>query len=386
MELTGAPFTALMTVAAVVVFGLAVWALPRLAGSWPALLARIAVLACVNLLVVASVATYLNASNGWYSSWSDLLGAAPQEQTGQQGDAAQAAAADIPGATPPAPLPTSYPALPTPGARLQKYTVTGRASGLTGQIEVYLPQGYEDEAHRDRRYPVMEAFHGFPGSPSGWTSKMNAPAQLDQAVAEGRIRESILVAPQITIPATVDSECVDDQPGRTQSRTQDDQSGKTQMETWVSKDVPQFVRDHFRVEQTRDAWAALGYSVGGYCATLMGIHHAETFGAIVSLGGYVAPDFATGSPWPSGSPWASRYDLTAQLKAKPPAVAMYIQAGRQSPFWPQIRAFLDAARPPTSVTSVVLLDSGHRWDLWQAEMPKVLTWLGSSIPGFRPNR
>lgn len=374
MELTGAPFTALMAGIAALSFVLTVWLLPRLAGSWPALLARIALLACVNLLVVASVATYLNAANGWYSSWSDLFGAPPEEQTSQQGDAARAAAAGVPGATPAPPVPTSYPALPAPGARLQKYTVTGPASGLTGQIDVYLPPRCEDQDHQDRRYPVMEAFHGFPGSPSGWTSKMNAPAQLDQAVAAGRIRESILVAPQISIPSTVDSECVNDSPG------------KTQMETWVSKDVPQFIREHFRVEAARDAWAALGYSAGGYCATLMGIHHAETFGAIVSLGGYVSPDFESGTPWPSGSPLANRYDLTAHLKARPPAVAMYIQAGQQSPFWPQIRAFLDAVRPPTSVTSVVLLDSGHRWDLWQAEMPKVFTWLGSSIPGFHPVR
>ncbi len=373
MELTGTPFTLLMAVIAAAAFGLAVWLLPRLAGSWPRLLARIGLLAVVNVLVVTSVATYLNASNGWYSSWSDLLGAAPQTQTDQQGDdAALAAAAPVAGASPIAPAPTSYPPLPSPGTRLQKYTYTGPASGLTGQIEVYLPQSYEDPAARDRRYPVMEAFHGFPGSPSGWTSKMNAPALLDQAVAGGRIRESILVAPQFTIPATYDSECVDAPPG------------KAQAETWVSKDVPQFIRDHFRVEPARDAWAALGYSAGGYCATLMGIHHSETFGAIASLGGYVKPDFATGAPWPSGSPLAARYDLTAQMKAKPPAVAMYVQAGQQSPFWPDIRAFLDAVRPPTSVNSVVLLDSGHRWDLWKAETPKVFAWLGTSIPGFRP--
>ena len=63
---------------------------------------------------------------------------------------------------------------------------------------------------------------------------------------------------------------------------------------------------------------------------------------------------------------------------------MYLQVGKQSPFWPELSAFLAAIRPPTSMTSTVLLDSGHRWDLWQAEMPKVAAWLGSRIPGFKP--
>ncbi|WP_219105660.1 esterase family protein [Austwickia sp. TVS 96-490-7B] len=350
----------------------AIWVMPQLAGTWLKAISRAGLQILVNVMVILAVATYMNSSNGWYSSWSDLMGAAPKEQVKQDGDAAKAAGVQVPGAAPAAPVPTSYPPLPQPGERLQKYTYTGTESKLTGQIWVYLPHDYEMPEAKDKRYPVIEAFHGFPGSPSGWTSKMNAPVLLDEASSSGRMRDTIFVAPQITIPSDVDSECVNGDPG------------KAQMETWVSKDVPTFIRKHFRAEPHRDSWAAVGYSIGGYCATLMGMHHSETFGAIANLGGYVKPDFATGAPWAAGSPRAARYDLVAQMKNKPPAVAMYLQVGKQSPFWPDVEAFMGATHAPTSMKSVVLLDGGHRWDLWQSETPKVFAWLGQSIPGFKP--
>ncbi|MCA0436860.1 MAG: hypothetical protein KDB39_04935 [Austwickia sp.] len=372
MELTGTPFVVLTAVLAIVAFAVAVWAMPRLAGSRPRLLARIVALALVNALVVLAGVVYLNASNGWYASWGDLLGTEARQETAAVGDAAQAAAAPTAAAATTTAPPVELPPLPSPGQRKQVYTYTGRASGMTGQIEVILPASYETAQAKDRRYPVVEAFHGFPGTPSGWTSKMQAQQSFDAAIAAGAVGEVILVAPTITATATVDSECVNGP------------SGTPQIETWIAQDVPRFIREHFRVKPARDSWVAMGYSVGAYCATMMGVHHNDTFGAIVALGGSVRPDFSTGAPWPAGSPLAARYDLLAQIRTQPPPVAMYLQVGKQSPFWPELSAFLAAIRPPTSMTSTVLLDSGHRWDLWQAEMPKVAAWLGSRIPGFKP--
>lgn len=323
--------------------------------------------------MLAGVA-YLNAGNGWYSSWSDLFGAPAQQVAAQAGDAAAAAAAPG-GAQTARPTPTRtapVPPLPSPGQRKQVYSYTGPTSGVTASIEVILPKSYETPAAADRLYPVAEAFHGFPGTPFGWTSKMDVMARFDEAAAAGTMAETIVVAPTLTTQATVDSECVNGA------------SGTQQIETWIAQDVPQFIREHFRVKPTRDAWVAMGYSMGAYCATLMGVHHHDTFGAVVALGGNVRPDFTTGAPWPAGSPLAARYDLVAQVQKAPPPVAMYLQVGKQSPFWGEVSAFLTAATQPTAVTSVVLLDSGHRWDIWQGEMPKVAAWLGANIPGFTP--
>lgn len=371
MELTSAAFVWTTAILAVLAFATGVWLLPKLVGSWFRVLSRVVVLAMVNVLVILSAVAYLNSSNGWYSSWDDLLGVAPKTVASADGNAAKAASAGS--KVTDAPIDKPLPPLPSPGQRKQVYTYTGKTTGLTGRIEVILPKSYEDPASATRRYPVAEAFHGFPGTPSGWTSKMDVMTRFDTAIAAGKMSEVIVVAPTISIPGNVDSECVNGPPG------------KAQMETWVSEDVPRFIRDHFRVKSGRDSWVAMGYSVGGYCATMMGIHHHKTFGAIVALGGYVKPDFANGSqPWPNGSPLAARYDLVAHMKKSPPAVAMYLQVGKQSPFWKDINAFLTATKEPTALTQVIVLDGGHRWDIWQNEMPKVAAWLGSSIPGFKP--
>ncbi|MBW3084085.1 hypothetical protein KEM60_00268 [Austwickia sp. TVS 96-490-7B] len=373
MELTGIPFTATTVVVAVTAFVAAALWLPRLTGSWVKVLSRVLSLAMVNVMVVVAVAAYMNSQNGWYSSWGDLLGSEGRSQTDQKGNsAAKAAEASVSGERKETKAPTTFPALPNPGERIQTYLdYTGPESKVTGEIQVILPRSYEDPSAHDKTYPVVEAFHGFPANPTGWTKSMNAQQYFDAAVDEGRIREAIIVVPQVTVPARYDSECV--------NGTKD----KPQIETWISKDIPDFIRSHFRVDQARASWAAMGYSMGGYCAQLMGTYHSETFGAVVSLGGYPKPDFVSDiHPWPAGSPLAERYNLVNALRKQMPPVAMYIQVGKQSPYWPQIKQYLDEVKAPASLHSVILLDNGHRFELWKAEMPKVLTWLGESIPGF----
>ena len=55
------------------------------------------------------------------------------------------------------------PALPSPGQRQQNYTLTGASSGLTGQVIVLLPKGYDPT--KATTYPVIESLSGYPGTP-----------------------------------------------------------------------------------------------------------------------------------------------------------------------------------------------------------------------------
>lgn len=79
---------------------------------------------------------------------------------------------------------------------------------------------------------------------------------------------------------------------------------------------------------------------------MMGVHHNDTFGAIVRARRSVQPTSPPARREPAGSPLAARYDLLAQIRTQPPPVAMYLQVGKQSPFWPELSAFLAAIRPP----------------------------------------
>src|SRR6185312_2239300 len=119
------------------------------------------------------------------------------------------------------------PALPrggTSGGQLT-FTVTGQVSHLRGEIVVELPQGYTDRSQANRRYPVIETFHGYPGTPQQWLNNMALGQVIEGEVAAHRMAPTMIVAPQLEIPPGRDTECVDG--GR----------GLPAVETWVSTDV-----------------------------------------------------------------------------------------------------------------------------------------------------
>lgn len=370
MGLTDTAFFVVLLAATILVFVATVAFVPRLVGAWWAVLARAVLILLVAVLVLVTTAVRFNAMNGWYTSWSDLGGADSTSHTVVTGAGAGQAAAD--GAVAPStPPPANLPALPEPGKRLQTYTVTGKASGVTAKVLVLLPADYEQPQAASTSYPVIQAMHGYPGTPSGWTGAMSLGDQLDTAVSGRKVADSIVVVPELNSPVSADGECVD-------------APGGPKLETWLTTDVPEFARTHLRVRTDRASWAAMGYSAGGWCSAMAGVLHPDRYSASIVMGGYFAPSFSGSSPLRAGSAQAKRYDLTAAIQAKAPALAMWIQAGTQSEFWPQTQAFLAAVRAPMSATTVIQPTSGHRFDVWKAEVPDALAWLGSNVPGFKP--
>jgi hypothetical protein len=121
------------------------------------------------------------------------------------------------------------------------YTVRGTHSGLTGKVEVQLPPGYQDPRRARLRYPVMEAFPGYPGGPGSWIHTMALGSTVSQLVAARRMREVLVVSPQVELPQGVDTECVNGIPGR------------PQVETWLARDVPDWVARTFRVRTSSSA-------------------------------------------------------------------------------------------------------------------------------------
>ncbi len=378
MSLTGLPF--LLLVLAVTV-GALVWSALRVPSRRRTLgtaLTRLATQLGVSALVLLSVAVALNNQNEWYASWGDLLGTSsgPVVRQATGGTSAQAALRDMPtgpGLGTPAPT-ASLPPLPSPGQRVQTFTFTGSKSGLTGRVKVSLPVGYEDPANATRSYPVIEAFHGYPGSPDVWMQGVNLVPSLDALAAQHRIDDVIVVAPQIEFPAGADTECVN---GGT---------GQPQVETWLATDVPQKIASLLRVSHDRTGWATLGFSSGGWCAAMTSMLHPDVFGAGVILGGYFAPIFSpTYVPFRAGDAAAKRYQLVSLASTSPPPVALWIQTSKaDSLSYSSSAALLKAAHPPLSVQSQVDVNAGHRISVWADAVPTALTWLGSTVTGFSP--
>lgn len=260
---------------------------------------------------------------------------------------------------------------PAAGGLVASVQVPGETSGHTGRALLWVPADYFDSARSTRRYPVVLAMHGSPGTPENMLEKPHLTQKLRGAVSRGSIAEAVLVIPETT-PGGIDTECVD--------------SSQVRMETWLAMDVPAWTAAHLRVRTDRSSWATLGYSAGGYCAALLPMRHPQVFATGIVMSGYFHADFsARYRPFGPGSPEYRQVDLVALARAHPPQVALWVQASSaDKQFWPNEQELLAAVRPPTSVTSVVLQHAGHRWSVWDELLPQALEWLGRTAPGFRP--
>ena len=379
MTLTGAPFLDGVLAATIAAFVLLVVMWPRLTARTPLHIAgRVGALLLVNVLVLLSAATQMNAAYLFFAGWGDLQGALSGHlaQTGldRGGNASKALHIAVKGQA--ARASGHVPALrvKVSAAGEATFTVQGPLSGLTGTVVVRLPPGYSSAAQQAQRYPVLEAYHGYPSAPASWLKVFHLGSVVQQQERAHRLRPTLVVMPQIEIPPGVDTEGVNGLAGR------------PQLETWLTSDVPNWVARTFRVETNRDAWATIGYSAGGWDAAMSTVLHPAQYGAGIVLGGYFKPQFGPFyEPYPPSSPLARRYDLPKVVKASSPPVAMWVETSHSDQLsYASSAAFLRATRLPMAVHGVVLQNAGHRDSVWIRLLPEALGWLGKNVGGFRP--
>ena len=378
MSLTG-PVTVWGTVLlAVAGFAAVVVLWPRLTASrYRDLAGRAGLLLGVNLLVLLAVAVRLNDEFLFFADWADPRGSiagtaavSAVHRGGTSGAAARVAvqgvAAYAPGTLAPLPAGSSV----QPGAIA--YRVTGPLSGITDTVIVAVPPGYrEDDV---TRYPVIETFSGYPGAPAQWIRAFHLPDAMAAQVAAHRLHPAVVVSPQLEVPAGRDTECVDGP------------DGEPKVETWLTRDVPDWVATHFRVRTDRGSWAALGMSAGGWCAAMAAMLHPAQYGGAVVMAGYFRPIFGQGyEPFLARSPQERRYDLVALAGRNPPPSTLWVGTSHSDPLsYTTSAALLSAARPPLSISATVLQNAGHRTQVWLDLLPGALRWLGSDLPGFAP--
>jgi enterochelin esterase-like enzyme len=377
VELTSGLFLGLLAVVTVAAAAAVIILWGRLAAPRVVpVVGRVAALLVVNLLVLLTVGAAANDTFGFFADWTDLAGALQSTpssaQSSRGGSASAAAQAPVPGARLPGSS-RSLPPLPRlpVGARDYTFTVPGAVSHVTGQVVVELPPGYTDPAQARRRYPVIETFHGYPGTPRQWLDSLALGQVAAQEAAARRMSPILVVAPQLEIPPGRDTECVDAG------------NGLPAMETWLTTDVPDWLARTFRVRLDRGSWATAGLSAGGWCAAMAALLHPARYGAAMIFGGYFAPSFSrTFVPFAGNGPQARRYDLTALVRQAPPPVAMWIETSHSDRVsYRSSTAFVRAVRAPLSVRLVEFAHAGHSILLWAGLVPDALQWL-ETIGGF----
>jgi endo-1,4-beta-xylanase len=132
---------------------------------------------------------------------------------------------------------------------------------------LYLPPGYDDPAHRDRRYPVIYWLHGFGATPAFGVSGF--VEVLDQAIRAGIAPPTIAVLPN----------------GLTDSWYCDAADGSQPVERVIVRDLIPHVDATYRTIPDRGARAVEGFSMGAWGAAHLLFKYPDHFAAATLVGG-----------------------------------------------------------------------------------------------------
>ncbi|MCB5165999.1 esterase [Streptomyces bambusae] len=357
----------LAIVAGVLLFAATVWYWPRLAGrNWRAVTGRIGLLLATQLALFAAVGLAANKSFLFYGSWADLFG--QEKEMGVVVDHSAAAKdirvtgtqkLDVPGG-----------ARPEVGGQIQKIVLTGERSKIASPGYVWLPPEYFQPRYAKEDFPAAVVLTGYPGIAENLIKGLDYPMTAYKQAKAGTMKPMILVMMRPTVAPPRDTECVDI-------------PGGPQTETYFAKDVPQAVRESYRVGDKPQNLAFVGNSTGGYCALKMGIHHPDTFGVAVGLSAYykAADDPTTGDLFHGDEALEKRADVLKSLKAKSPTGTSFLvtTSKKGEDNLKGTRQFIAGVKSPDRVSSITLENGGHNFNTWRREIPPMLNWLSGRL-------
>jgi enterochelin esterase-like enzyme len=262
------------------------------------------------------------------------------------------------------------PARTREGGRTIETSFRSRAVRGTVRMAVYLPPGY---ATSTKRYPVVYFLHGLPASSKTYRGIDFLRRALDRVG-----RPAILVAPQGARDDDSDPEYLDWGPGRN-------------WETAVGKELPRFVDGTFRTIRDRRGRAIVGLSAGGYGATILALHHLESFAVVESWSGYFHPTNPAGTaPLDVGSAAknarASAHTYVRTLRQafrrRPTFFAFYV--GRGDSRFRDENVRLDRELRAAHVPHLFRLYPGqHAQSVWSAH---AVAWLRLALDHLEPAR
>jgi S-formylglutathione hydrolase FrmB len=212
---------------------------------------------------------------------------------------------------------------------------------------------------KNNRYPVVYLLHGYGGWYSNWI--IRAPELKDYADEYSMI---------IVCPDGGNSSWYFDSPI----------DSTMKYETYIGKEVPDYIDAHYRTIKDRKARAITGLSMGGHGALFLAFRHAETFGACGSMSGVVDLSFTKnkydlskriGDTLQNADNW-KKYSVInlidnypKDLSAGADSLAIFFDCGNDDPFAVinrQLHAKLLSLKIPHDYTE---RPGKHEWPYWR---------------------
>ncbi len=206
--------------------------------------------------------------------------------------------------------------------------------------------------------PVVYMLHGWSGSPAGLISAVEKPLAI--AFAEGAA-PFVAVFPDGNASTHPDSEWADSS------------DKKAMVETWLTTKVIAAVEQGQR--RTAAQRAIMGFSMGGYGAAMIALHHPNLFGQVISISGYFVTDDLT-----------QAFSSTAKIAYQSPVkflkvankMRWYLAEGRDDytePIRGQAVLWGKKLKAVKASVSINLPPGGHSFTVVTSQIPAITKWI-----------
>jgi enterochelin esterase-like enzyme len=168
-----------------------------------------------------------------------------------------------------------YQALPgqSPHGQLLALNIASSLSTFSPREgRIYLPPAIQ--GNDQIKLPVIVLLAGYPGSPIHW-EQAGILQIMDTFSAAHKGLAPIIAVVDFTGTKDIDTECVD--------------SNQGSAETYLTKDVPAYLKQHYQVQNDPSAWAIGGYSAGGTCGPLIALRNPTIYQNFINISGDAMP-------------------------------------------------------------------------------------------------
>ncbi len=290
--------------------------------------------------------------------------------------------------------------------------VASAALGVTKDVVVYLPAGYDTDPAR--RWPVYYFLHGLGGDETNWTKR----GHLDE-VADRAGVQAIIVMPDADNSFYTDSVTPVDyeaclgsgkglfiptQPPRTTCVKTPNYEG------WITKDLVAWTDATYRTIPNRASRGIAGFSMGGFGALSLGLRHKDLYVAAASHSGVDALLYAGPYPYEAGkvelaadvASWGGRDEFGNWMRGilgadianwrahdpsflvgdlKPGELALYLDCGTEDVFHLENGAmYLHDLLLAKKIAHTFFIGPGkHDFSFWTPRLPETFKFLAANV-------
>ena len=234
---------------------------------------------------------------------------------------------------------------------------------------IYLPPALHDNSSLE--LPVIVLLPGYPGSPVDWMHGGIEKIMNNFAAAHKGLAPIVAVVDFGGVAAQ-DTECIDSKMG--------------DVETYLAKDVPEYLKKNFQITSNPNTWSIAGYSAGGTCAAMIALRNPDVYRNYLNITGDSQPTLGT----PSQTLQKLYDNNVANQRAHTPNILLQQQ---KKPSYAKMRAgYYNASSDPQAQTQRIaeqvryaksaglhvrfkVLDGHHSFNVWKAGFEDGLPWL-----------